>query len=75
MQAKSASKHTRDGLPGNSLTSLLADLGALTLVEAALPETPDHRLPLQARAPPLQQEAFDSLRVDPARFVATSVRA
>ena len=74
-QAKAASKQTADGLPVHSLTTLLADLATLTLNEVALPEAPEHSFPLQTRATPVQQQAFDLLGVDPARFVASNVAA
>ena len=74
-QAKAASKQTADGLPVHSLTTLLADLATLTLNEVALPEAPEHSFPLQTRATPVQQQAFDLLEVDPARFVASNVAA
>ncbi len=74
-QAKAASKQTADGLPVHSLTTLLADLATLTLNEVALPEAPEHSFPLQTRATPVQQQAFDLLEVDPTRFVASNVAA
>jgi hypothetical protein len=52
---------------------LLADLGTLTLNQVALPDAPDHPFPMFAKPTPLQAKAFDLLRVDPTRFVASNL--
>ena len=69
-KAKAAKKRTPDGLPVHSLTTLLADLGTLTLNEVTLPGAPDHAFPLPATPTELQRRAFDLLEIDPAKDVA-----
>ena len=72
-QAKVASKRTAAGHPVHSFATLLADLGTLTLNEMVLPESPQHPFALHATPTPIQQQAFDLLEVDPARFVASNL--
>ena len=69
-KAKAAKKRTPDGLPVHSLTTLLADLGTLTLNEVTLPGAPDHAFPLLATPTELQRRAFGLLEIDPAKDVA-----
>ena len=51
-------------------TTLLADLGTLTLNEVTLPGAPDHAFPLLATPTELQRRAFGLLEIDPAKDVA-----
>ncbi len=57
-------------MPVHGFTTLLADLGTLTLNEVTLPGSPDHAFPLMAQPTELQGRAFDLLDVDPAEDVA-----
>ena len=69
-KAEASDKRTPDGLPAHGFTTLLADLGALTLNEVTLPGSPDHAFPLLATPTELQRRAFDLLEIDPAKDVA-----
>ena len=70
-KAKAARKRTTDGLPVQSLRTLLANLGTLTLNQVALPNAPQHPFAMFAKPTPVQAKAFDLLGVDPTRFVAS----
>ena len=69
-KAKADTKRTPDGLPVHSFTTLLSDLGTLTLNEVTLPGSPDHAFPLMAKPTELQSRVFDLLDIDPAKDVA-----
>ena len=69
-KAKADTKRTPDGLPVHSFTTLLSDLGTLTLNEVTLPGSPDHAFPLMAKPTELQSCVFDLLDIDPAKDVA-----
>ena len=70
-EAKVASKRTRAGLPAHSLKTLLAHLATYSLNEVSLEEAPEHPFQLHAQPTTIQQRAFDLLKVDPSRFVAS----
>ena len=70
-KAKAARKLTADGLPVQSLRTLLANLGTLTLNQVTLPNSPEHPFAMFAKPTPLQAKAFNLLGVDPTRFVAS----
>ena len=75
-KAKAADKRTPDGLPVHSLTTLLADLGTLTLNHASLlPGRPDSRLLLASEPTGLQARAFELLGMDPDQDAYISVTA
>ena len=65
--AKADTRQNPDGLPVYSMTTLLADLGTLTLNEVTLPDNPDHTFPLMTKPTELQQRAFELLDIDPAK--------
>ncbi|MCY4259818.1 MAG: hypothetical protein OXC91_06110 [Rhodobacteraceae bacterium] len=66
---KIATKSAPEGLPVHSLTTLLADLEALTLNRVPLPGCPDSQFSLVAEPTALQMRAFDLLAMHPARDV------
>ena len=74
-KAKAADKRTPGGLPVHSLTTLLADLGTLTLNHASLPGRPDSRSLLASEPTGLQAGAFELLGMDPDQDAYISVTA
>ena len=74
-KAKADTKRTPDGLPVHSMTTLLADLGTLTLNHASLPGRPDSRFLLASEPTELQARAFELLGMDPDRDAYISVTA
>ena len=74
-KAKADTKLTPDGLPVHSFTTLLSDLGTLTLNHASLPGRPDSRFLLASEPTELQARAFDLLGMDPDRDAYISVTA
>ena len=74
-EGKAADKRTPDGLPVHSLTTLLADLGTLTLNHASLPGRPDSRFLLASEPTELQERAFELLGMDPDRDDCISATA
>ena len=74
-KAKADSRRTPDGFPVHSFPTLLADLATLTLNEVTLPGSPDASFPMLARPTPLQQRAFNLLKVEPHKFVASNLTA
>ncbi len=55
---KAGRKRTRDGFPVHSMTTLLADLGTLTLNDVCLPKYPDHAFTIISEPKPLQRKAL-----------------
>ncbi len=74
-KAKADTKRTPDGLPVHSFTTLLSDLGTLTLNHASLPGRPDSRFLLASEPTELQARAFELLGMDPDRDAYISVTA
>ena len=74
-KGKADTKRTRDGLPVHSFSTLLADLGTLTLNHASLPERPDSRFLLASDPTALQARAFELLGMDPNQDAYISVTA
>ena len=74
-KAKADTKRTPDGLPVHSFTTLLSDLGTLTLNHACLPGRPDSRFLLASEPTELQARAFELLGMDPDRDAYISVTA
>ncbi len=68
-EAKADGRLTPDGLPVHGLTTLLADLGTLTLNEATVPGTPDHTFPVFPQPTRLQSRALGLLEIDPAKIL------
>ena len=71
--AKAASKRTPEGLPVQSLRTLLEHLGTLTLNRVTLTPEDPHEFDLLARKTPLQAKAFELLGVDPERVVSSKL--
>ena len=74
-KAKADTKRTPDGLPVHSFTTLLSDLGTLTLNHASIPGRPDSRFLLASEPTELQARAFELLGMDPDRDAYISVTA
>ena len=72
-RAKADTKLTPDRLPVHSFTTLLADLGTLTLNHASLPGRPDSRFMLTSEPTKLQARAFELLGMDPDQDAYISV--
>ena len=70
-QGKGGTRRSPDGLSVHGFTTLLADLGTLTLNEVTLPGSPDHAFPLMAKPTKLRRHALEVLEFDPAQDVAT----
>ncbi len=70
-EAKADSKQTPDGLPVQSLATLLEHLKILTLNFVTLPADESNEFPLVARASPLQARALELLGVDPEKGVSS----
>ncbi len=70
-EAKADSKQTPDGLPVQSLATLLEHLKTLTLNFVTLPADEHNEFPLVADASPLQAKALELLGVDPAKSVSS----
>ncbi len=58
---KADRKRTRDNFPVHSMTTLLADLGTLTLNDVCLPKYPDHAFTVISEPTPLQRKALELL--------------
>ncbi len=74
-KAKADTRRTPDGLPVHSFTTLLSDLGTLTLNHASLPGRSDSRFLLASEPTELQAKAFALLGMDPDRDACISVTA
>ena len=72
-EAKAASKRTPNGLPVQSLSTLLAHLASLMLNEVTLPGDDRYAFPLLAQPTPLQKEALALLGVDLPKSVSSKV--
>ena len=72
-EAKADTKRTPDGLPVQSLQTLLDHLGSLTLNQVTLPQDDQHQFQLLSRPTPLQAKAFALLEVDPDKFVSSTM--
>ena len=74
-KGKADTKRTQDGLPVHSFSTLLADLGTLTLNHASLPGRPDSRFLLASEPTGLQARALELLGMDPNPDAYISVTA
>ena len=74
-KGKADTRRIHDGLPVHSFSTLLADLGTLTLNQASLPARPDSRFLLASDPTVLQARAFELLGMDPNRDAYISVTA
>ncbi len=72
-RAKAASKRTPEGLPVQSLPSLLAHLGTLTLNHVTLGKDEQHEFPLLSQPTALQAKAFVLLGVDLDKTVSSKM--
>ena len=72
-EAKAAGKRTPEGLPVQSLRTLLEHLGTLALNRVTLTRDDPHELELLTQKTPLQAAAFALLGVDPARIVSSKL--
>ena len=72
-KAKAASKRTAEGLPAQSLRTLLEHLGALALNYVTLAQDDQHAFPLVAQPTALQAKAFALLGVDPDKIVSSKL--
>ena len=72
---KAATRITPDGLPVNSMRTLLDHLGSLTLNRIALAGNPDHTFNVTTEPTPVQQRAFQLLELDPKRMFPVDVQA
>ena len=71
-RAKAATKRTPDGLPVQSLESLLETLSALMLSRSYLPAAPEVEFWMVSEATRLQARAFELLDISPSRTVPIS---
>ncbi len=69
---KARTQHTPDGLPVHSMTTLLADLAALTLNTVIIAECPETPFQLCAKPTPLQKRASELLNIDPTKTVPSA---
>ena len=74
-KAEADTKRTPVGLPVHSFTTLLSDLGTLTLNHVSLPGRSDSRFLLASEPTELQAKAFALLGMDPDRDAYISVTA
>ncbi len=72
-EAKAAGKRTPEGLPVQSLRSLLAHLGTLSLNRVALTRDNPHEFELLTEQTPLQEKAFALLGVEPEKIVSSKL--
>ena len=72
-RGKADTRRTPDGLPVHSFSTLLADLGTLTLNHASLPGRPDSRFLLASDPTALQARAFELLDIEPNQDAYISV--
>ncbi|MDE0103811.1 MAG: IS1634 family transposase [Bryobacterales bacterium] len=70
-EAKAAGKRTPEGLPAQSLETLLEHLKTLTLNEVTLPGGDGSEFPLVSQASPLQAKALELLGVDPEKITSS----
>ena len=72
---KADTKITPDGLPVNSMRTLLDHLGSLTLNQIALTGNPEHTFNVTTEPTPVQQRAFQLLKLDPKKMFPVDVQA
>ena len=72
-QAKAGRKRTTEGLPAQSLRTLLLHLGTLTRNYVTLVQDDQHEFPMAARPTALQANAFALLDVDPEKSVSSKL--
>ena len=72
---KADTKTTSDGLPVNSMRTLLDHLGSLTLNQIALAGNPEQTFHVATEPTPIQQRAFQLLDLDPKRMFPVDVQA
>ena len=72
---KADTKITPDGLPVNSMRTLLDHLGSLTLNQIALTGNPEHTFNVTTEPTPIQQRAFQLLELDPKKMFPVDVQA
>ena len=70
---KADTKRTPEGLPVQSLRTLLEHLGSLTLNQVRLHRDDPHEFPLLSQPTPLQAQAFALLGVDPDKIVSSKM--
>lgn len=71
--AEADTKRTPEGLPVQSLRTLLDHLGSLTLNPVTLPQDDQHEFQLLAKPTALQAKAFALLGVAPDRIVSSTM--
>ena len=74
-EAKASTKRTPEGLPVQSLETLLKHMGTLTLNRVALKKDDPFEFDLVARKTLLQEKAFSLLEVEPERIVPSRLPA
>ena len=72
---KADTKITPDGLPVNSMRTLLDLLGSLTLNQIALAGNPEHTFNVTTEPTPVRQRAFQLLELDPREMFPVDVQA
>ena len=72
---KADTKVTTDGLPVNSVRTLLDHLGSLTLNQVALTGYPEHTFNVTTEPTPVQQRAFQLLVLDPKKLFPVDLQA
>ena len=70
-EAKAASKRTPEGLPVQSLRTLLEHLGTLALNRVTLTPDDPHEFEMLTKPTPLQQRAFSLLELEPEKLVSS----
>ena len=68
---KYRTKKTEEGFSVHSFSTLMEDLGTLSLNEVTLPGSPEHRFPMITESTSLQSKVFELLGVKPGKFVAS----
>ena len=72
---KADTKITPDGLPVSSMRTLLDHLGSLTLNQIALTGNAEHTFNVTTEPTPVQQRAFQLLKLDPKKVFPGDVQA
>ncbi|MCY4357663.1 MAG: hypothetical protein OXD01_09120 [Gammaproteobacteria bacterium] len=73
-QRKSARKTTAEGLPAYSLSTLLEDLSTLVLNKVHLPGSSAQDLIVATEVTPLQDRAFELLKVQPDKMFSVDLQ-
>ena len=61
---KASRKKTMDDLPVHSMTTLLAELGSMTLNEVVLPNYPEHKFTVMSEPTPVQKRVMELLGIN-----------